>query len=726
MGSLVTARASRLAPTEFLWVVLIVLGAAAVRLWNIGNLPDGLHGDEAWTGLDARRIVDEGWIGPYVPSALGQPTGLLYFVAGLFLWLPDDITTIRFAIAVIGTLGIVFTYLVAREYEEPMFAACAAALLAGSLWHLHGSRVGMMFVSCSTFLMAGLWAQAVAMRRQTWLAAAAAGLVVGLGVYSYNAYPTALPLYAIPFLYAFSSVKTARERTRLCLRTAVFALAALVAASPLIAYAARDPAFFFRHHKQVSVFSSPQWLSDDWAARTALLAERSRFWFEGLFVQGRFDSGDGYGVAGFPLVDPITGCLAGVGLVLAVARWRRPLSMLMIAAGPLLSLGAVLTAGPGAFRRTISLAPFIAMLAALPLAGLYRAGAQWSERRRTKAPELAAVAVVAALVAMAVAHDLRAYFGPVAKDRQLRWVFARELRRASEFLADIPKGTRVYFFSERWSCHYETRRYLAPGIDCVDRSRRFGGIHSRSGLVDFSAPRGKPALLLLMGEHMRQLETLRKRHPEAKAEIGEIDGARIFAALYLPEGEARKVSTLLPADAADKPIIAVAALEPLDVRYDFEPPRVDQTWNGHPIELGGRRFARGLGMHAPTEVVYRVPSRTTKFAATVGLAPQVATSAVASVVFEVVDPKGRVLASSGILRAGDPPVRLVADLRGVRQVTLTAGDAGDGRDCDHANWGNPIFMRDPPARRDAQSVVREPAGESRSAATSRDKRPPAR
>ena len=68
---------------EILLVVLCTGVAAFLRVYRLAELPPGLHGDEALTGLDALRILDEGWIGPYVGSALGQPTGPLYFTAFL-------------------------------------------------------------------------------------------------------------------------------------------------------------------------------------------------------------------------------------------------------------------------------------------------------------------------------------------------------------------------------------------------------------------------------------------------------------------------------------------------------------------------------------------------------------------------------------------------------------------------------------------------------------------
>lgn len=666
--------------------------AAAVRLWNLDGIPEGFHGDEAWTGIDARRVLTEGWIGPYVPAALGQPTGPIYLVAALFSFLPDEVGTIRLGMALLGLLGVVFTYLMAREYEGGVFALCAAGLLAGLLWHLHASRIGMMFVSCATMLMAGLWLQAVALRSSSLRLAVAAGLLAGLGVYSYNAYPTATPLYAVPFAYALAAAPRGARRA-VAGKLVLFAAAALLAALPMISFAVRDLDGFFRHHRQVSVFVTEKWTTADAPTRLGILGERLRFWLEGLFVDGNFDAGDGYGVADLPLVDPLIGGLAAVGVLIALLRWRHPLSALMLAAPPLIGLGALLTDGPGAFRRTIALAPFVVMLAATTLITFYRLAARWSERRRTAIPRTVAAAVVAAVVAAAAWNGARNYFGPFVHDRLMRWVYARELRIASRFLATVPRGTRVYFFSERWSCDYETRRFLAPAIDCVDRSRRFGKVTSRSGLLDFSTSPTQPALIFLMGEHIRHFDRLATRYPDAKHVAEELDGEKVYAAISLPEGVARAVG--VPPARADRggPIVSIAEMEPVDVRFDFEPPRIDLTWDGQPLRMGGKIYEHGIGMHAPTEMTYAVPRGATKLVVTVGLADRVADCAKASVLFEIVAGRGEVLASSGILRPGDAPRRLVADVGGVRRVVLVAGDAGDGRDCDHANWGNPVFRR---------------------------------
>src|SRR3569833_4235214 len=53
--------------------ILSVLAIAVfLRAFELTTLPHGLHGDEAATGLEAQRILREGWIGLYSPLALGR------------------------------------------------------------------------------------------------------------------------------------------------------------------------------------------------------------------------------------------------------------------------------------------------------------------------------------------------------------------------------------------------------------------------------------------------------------------------------------------------------------------------------------------------------------------------------------------------------------------------------------------------------------------------------
>lgn len=42
---------------EVLLLAVVILVAAILRLYGLDQMPPGLHGDEALTGLDAQRIL---------------------------------------------------------------------------------------------------------------------------------------------------------------------------------------------------------------------------------------------------------------------------------------------------------------------------------------------------------------------------------------------------------------------------------------------------------------------------------------------------------------------------------------------------------------------------------------------------------------------------------------------------------------------------------------------
>ena len=87
-------------------VVLLTIAAGILRIYRVAEVPGGLPGDEALTGLDALRIVREGWIGPYVGSALGQTTGPLYFTALVFALSEPTTFTLHMSMALFGVATI--------------------------------------------------------------------------------------------------------------------------------------------------------------------------------------------------------------------------------------------------------------------------------------------------------------------------------------------------------------------------------------------------------------------------------------------------------------------------------------------------------------------------------------------------------------------------------------------------------------------------------------------
>ena len=111
-------------------------------------------------------------------------------------------------------------------------------------------------------------------------------------------------------------------------------------------------------------------------------------------------------------------------------------------------------------------------------------------------------------------------------------------------------------------------------------------------------------------------------------------------------------------------------------------------------------YAKGLGHHAPGEIVVDLEGLYESFEAEVGVQWQGGN--VGSVVFQVfVDGEERF--DSGVMREHDParPVRIL--VAGAEELRLVVTDAGDGITCDCANWAEARLTRSAsPTRRDSR------------------------
>ena len=504
-------------------LLLIILTATALRLWHLDSVPLGLHNDEAWTGINAREVLRDGWIGPYLyPSGLGQPSGPVYFTALLFTLVPQTSFTLRLSMALFGIATVALTYAVGRAMFDRTTGLFAAALLAIMPWHLHLSRTAFMVGAWPFIEMAILWTLFRARARPSIWKFAIVGFLIGLGVYTYNAYPLFLLVVAVPFIYDLMAARDGTARRRWLAHTAAAAITALWATLPMLHYAAEHQEYSW-HHRDVSVLSRDEWKQAGWVARADMLAARGAEWAKGVTVGGRPDDGDGLGQHGHPLLDPLTAVAALAGTVMAVRRWRRPQYAVLLAALLVLPFGALLTTDDGLYRRTFGLTPFIALLAALSLSWLWR---QALASRGIWRAALAGGMVLA--IAAAGVRNAEAYFTPLQQASGIRYVYPYQVDAAARAIARLPAGTVVYFYSDRWGAGFETIRWLAPDATMIDRSREFRQSIAPDAPLDLSADAMGPSAFALMGNYLDIVKALRARYPAAVVTEEELDGEILY------------------------------------------------------------------------------------------------------------------------------------------------------------------------------------------------------
>ncbi|MFI1675594.1 NPCBM/NEW2 domain-containing protein [Streptomyces sp. NPDC020607] len=105
--------------------------------------------------------------------------------------------------------------------------------------------------------------------------------------------------------------------------------------------------------------------------------------------------------------------------------------------------------------------------------------------------------------------------------------------------------------------------------------------------------------------------------------------------------------------------------------------------DGRPITIGGKVYAKGLGVHAESAVEYYTGAACEKVTAQVGVDDE--TIVKGTVAFEIWA-DGRKAASTGVLTNAMPAQELSADVTGAQVVRLVVTDGGDGIDSDHGDW----------------------------------------
>lgn len=122
-------------------------------------------------------------------------------------------------------------------------------------------------------------------------------------------------------------------------------------------------------------------------------------------------------------------------------------------------------------------------------------------------------------------------------------------------------------------------------------------------------------------------------------------------------------------------------------------PRPGVSTKGNPITINGEVFKHGYGTRAHSLLAIDLKGLAEKLVVAVGIDDEVEQG---SVVFEV-HADGRKIADSGVMRKGDGPKILTADLTGVRRMWLMVTDAGDGNLTDNADWGGALIYLKPGA-----------------------------
>ena len=351
-----------LGPSQTGWALLLFLLilAAVMRFWQLGQWPPGLYRDEAQNGLDALAVLD-GRHALFFPANHGREPAYIYLTAlfvGLF---GRTALAVRMGAAVVGTLTTWLVYKLAAAWHGRTVAFCAAFAWAVTLWPVHLSRIGLRAILLAPALTATFWLGTLAYRRQArwlWLLA---GLVYGAGFYTYLA-----ARFTPVLLAAISVYLLARGKWKALWPSAFwFGVGTAVSLLPFAILTIQQPELLLGRTGQVSILNQSVNNGDLWGT----------LWRNGGQALGMFlGQGDTilrHNPAGRPVFDWFMALPFLIGLGWSVKNWRKPAAMAGLLWTAVMLGPTILAADTPHFLRASGVLPGLLILPAIGLARLW-------------------------------------------------------------------------------------------------------------------------------------------------------------------------------------------------------------------------------------------------------------------------------------------------------------------------------------------------------------------
>lgn len=357
--------------------ILILLLAAALRLYRLDSVPPGLTHDEAGHGHDGIAIL-RGARPIYETVGYGREPLYDYVIAGLMAMGGPTGRVLRFSPVPFGLLTLLATFAWVRLAFDGPTALAAVALQAASFWSLATSRQALRSGMLPALLASAVYVywrsvhkprEIIQKKLGFWLEMGAFALLIGAMLYTYI--PARVLWVVFPAFLIYLAILHRATFRRVWLPTLIAVLAGLLLSAPLFAYLRAHPGA----EQRLEMLDVPlqALLSGD----ISVVLNRAWGCIAGFFVPGRGDDFLAYTIPGRPFFDPLTGALFLAGVGLCLARWRDParaFSLMWFLAGISPSL---ITGSAASSTRSI---------AALPVAFLFPAlavvtGARWAMAR---------------------------------------------------------------------------------------------------------------------------------------------------------------------------------------------------------------------------------------------------------------------------------------------------------------------------------------------------------
>lgn len=206
----------KLFSTRQIILIAILVLAAILRFWDLGNVPPSASLDEASIGYNAYSVLktggDEYGQFPFI-SQRGyddwRRSTYLFLVTPFIALFDLNVVSVRLPAVILSILTvwavyhIIFSLFSKRSAFSSAVALLASFLLAISPWHIYISRLGHESNTYLSFLIFGVLLFLQGERNKNWAFILVAGIFFTLSMISYYAGQVFIPLFVMGLFFLF-------------------------------------------------------------------------------------------------------------------------------------------------------------------------------------------------------------------------------------------------------------------------------------------------------------------------------------------------------------------------------------------------------------------------------------------------------------------------------------------------------------------------------------------
>lgn len=378
---------------QSLWLIgliLVVALAAFLRFYRLDEIPPGMWFDEAWSAVAARETAVQGIFPPYFAASFGgMHPAIVYLTRFANIFSGGHPLTIRYALAVVGTLTVLLSFFSYRAiyqldkdlrtgperaeglkidsrgqfliFNHQSLALLAAFILAITFPYLLFTRMGFESSLVTPASLLVFWCLAAALRRDQARWFGLTGAALGLSLYSFDTarllpFAVSLAYWGVVLLH-----RRGAGLRRHLLNFGWLTLAALVVFAPLGAYFLQNWGVF-TERMGVTTYNT---LGPGAASVPLALLRNAGLTLAGLSLPGFGDVIARHNLPGRPVFDVFLSLLLWLGAGVLIWRWKRPFAIILISWAGVMLLPVILTDGAPTYTRIFGAVPALAAIAAL-------------------------------------------------------------------------------------------------------------------------------------------------------------------------------------------------------------------------------------------------------------------------------------------------------------------------------------------------------------------------